>query len=61
MIAPPDYANMPEKKCFAPCPRNVPCECRERARALRFQNGTFTTLDMIEDEDEKEARIVKKY
>jgi hypothetical protein len=63
MIAPPDYANMPEKRCLAACPSNVPCECRERARALRLRDGTFTTRDMFPDDQDGEdiANIVKKY
>jgi hypothetical protein len=59
MVAEPDWASMPEKRCFAPCPRGVPCECRERARALRLRDGTFTTLDL--EDDDKEAKIIKKY
>lgn len=43
-LVPIDWENRPHKHCFAPCPKEVWCECRERmkyemrkARALMDQ------------------------
>jgi hypothetical protein len=58
MIAPPDYANMPEKHCFAPCPPGHHCECRERRRALAFREGR---LPSPLDDDERPLKNEKKY
>jgi hypothetical protein len=51
---------MPEKRCMVACPKDVHCECRERDRALRFRDGTFTTRD-LEEADKLPTKNVKKY
>lgn len=68
MIAPPDYANMPEKKCFAPCPPGMHCDCRERDRAIALREGRLLVNECLQCNDPNcglygcmKIKSVKKY